>query len=71
MVSNASFVGGSKGVLRDNRRAGNGLTNLYDSNRWEFPWNRDRDRKTWKAYRHAQYRKAVPTFKALELIEAE
>lgn len=71
-MDNSGFVGGSKGVLKENRRAGNGLTCLYDSNKWEFNrWNRDTDRKNWKVYRASQYRKQVPTVKALALIEVD
>ena len=68
MVSNSSFVGGSKSVLKVNGRR-KGLKELCESAKWEFGY-KTYQRKSWKSYRIAQYKVAVPSFKALELIEA-
>ena len=62
-----NFLGNSAAVLKVNGRR-KGLSNLYDSDKWEFPWNRERDTRSWKHNRLTKYRNPVATVKGLTLI---
>ena len=56
VVNDHKFLGWSKSVLRMNGRR-KGLTNLYDSNKWEFGRKNFGD-NCWKKHRRHQYHEA-------------
>jgi len=67
MISNSTFVGGSKSVLKATGRR-KGLTELVASAKWEFG-SKTYYRRSWKSYRASQYKDHAPTIKNLELLE--